>query len=267
MNAVSPELDRRFRDAAAAEGLLDAAFDFVDSPVGPLLVATSAHGLCRISYDADPERELEQLARDFGVRVLRSAKPIDPARRELDEYFEGKRHTFDLPVDVARLADFNRRVREPRGFFLPNTARALDFKALGGRAHFSCIPVPRIELRPGQLVLMTIRSHDQFNTTVYDVNDRYRGVFNHRHVLFMHPADLEARGLHTGDKVRITSHFRGATRQASGFTVLAYDTPRQSAAAYFPEANVLVPVDHFADKSRTPASKSVVITVTPEAGA
>ena len=110
MNAVSPELDRRFRDAAAAEGLLDAAFDFVDSPVGPLLVATSARGLCRISYDADPERELEQLARDFGVRVLRSAKPIDPARRELDEYFEGKRHTFDLPVDVARLADFNRRV-------------------------------------------------------------------------------------------------------------------------------------------------------------
>ena len=90
MNAVSPELDRRFRDAAAAEGLLDAAFDFVDSPVGPLLVATSARGLCRISYDADPERELEQLARDFGVRVLRSAKPIDPARRELDEYFEGK---------------------------------------------------------------------------------------------------------------------------------------------------------------------------------
>ena len=110
MNAVSPELDRRFRDTAAAEGLLDAAFDFVDSPVGRLLVATSAHGLCRISYDADPERELEQLARDFGVRVLRSAKPIDPARRELDEYFEGKRHTFDLPIDVARLADFNRRV-------------------------------------------------------------------------------------------------------------------------------------------------------------
>ena len=110
MNAVSPELDRRFRDAAAEEGLLDAAFDFVDSPVGPLLVATSARGLCRISYDADPERELEQLARDFGVRVLRSAKPIDPARRELDEYFEGKRHTFDLPIDVALLADFNRRV-------------------------------------------------------------------------------------------------------------------------------------------------------------
>ena len=110
MNAVSPDLDRRFRDAAADEGLLDAAYDFVDSPVGPLFVAASERGVCRISYDAEPERELDRLARDFGVRVLRSAKAIDPARRELDEYFEGKRHDFDLPLDVALLADFNRRV-------------------------------------------------------------------------------------------------------------------------------------------------------------
>jgi methylated-DNA-[protein]-cysteine S-methyltransferase len=110
MNAVSPDLDRRFRDAAAEGGLLDAAYDFVDSPVGPLLVATSNRGLCRISYDAEPERELERLARDFGVRVLRSPKPIDAARRELDEYFEGTRREFDLPLDVALVADFNRRV-------------------------------------------------------------------------------------------------------------------------------------------------------------
>jgi methylated-DNA-[protein]-cysteine S-methyltransferase len=110
MNAVSPDLDRRFRTAAAEAGLLDVAYDLVDSPVGSLLVATSPRGLCRISYDADPEREVEQLARAFGLRVLRSPKPIDAARRELDEYFEGKRHGFDLPVDVALLADFNRRV-------------------------------------------------------------------------------------------------------------------------------------------------------------
>jgi methylated-DNA-[protein]-cysteine S-methyltransferase len=110
MNAVSPDLDRRFRDAAAQEGLLDAAYDLVDSPVGPLFVATSKRGICRISYDAEPEREVERLASTFGLRVLRSPKPIDAARRELDEYFEGKRRTFDLPVDVALLADFNRRV-------------------------------------------------------------------------------------------------------------------------------------------------------------
>jgi methylated-DNA-[protein]-cysteine S-methyltransferase len=110
MTAVSSDLDRRFRDAAAKEGLLDAAYDFVDSPVGPLFVAASDQGLCRISYDAEPERELDRLSRDFGLRVLRSAKPIDTARRELDEYFEGQRHSFDLPVDVRLLAEFNRRV-------------------------------------------------------------------------------------------------------------------------------------------------------------
>jgi methylated-DNA-[protein]-cysteine S-methyltransferase len=110
MSTVSTDLDRRFRDAAAREGLLDAAYDFVDSPIGPLFVAASQQGLCRISYDSEPERELDRLSRDFGVRVLRSAKPIDAARRELDEYFEGERRTFDLPVDVRLLADFNRRV-------------------------------------------------------------------------------------------------------------------------------------------------------------
>lgn len=110
MNPVSPELDRRFRDAAASENLLDVAYDFVDSPVGSLLVAATERGLCRISYDAEPEQELERLARSFGVRVLRSPQPIDTARRELGEYFEGTRRRFDLPVDVALLADFNRRV-------------------------------------------------------------------------------------------------------------------------------------------------------------
>jgi methylated-DNA-[protein]-cysteine S-methyltransferase len=110
MNTVSPTLDRRFRDAAAHEGLLDAAYDLVDTPIGKLLVATTQRGLCRIVYDAEPDREVEHLAKAFGVRVLRSAKPIDPARRELDEYFAGKRQVFDLPVDVAFLAEFNRRV-------------------------------------------------------------------------------------------------------------------------------------------------------------
>jgi len=110
MTTVTPELDRLFRDAAAREQLLDVAYDFVDSPIGTLLVAGTERGLCRISYDADPERELEQLARSFGVRVLRSPMPLDPARRELDEYFHGRRRAFDVDVDVALLADFNRRV-------------------------------------------------------------------------------------------------------------------------------------------------------------
>jgi methylated-DNA-[protein]-cysteine S-methyltransferase len=110
VSTVSPDLDRRFREAAAAQGLLDAAYDLVDTPLGTLLVATTERGLCRIAYDAEPDLEVERLAKAFGVRVLRAAKPIDPARRELDEYFDGKRHSFELPVDVGLIAGFNRRV-------------------------------------------------------------------------------------------------------------------------------------------------------------
>jgi methylated-DNA-[protein]-cysteine S-methyltransferase len=110
VTAVTPELDRRFRDAAARESLLDVAYDLVDTPIGTLLIATTDRGFCRIAFDPDPDRELEHLARAFGVRVLRSAQPIDPARRQLDEYFEGRRQGFELPVDIALLADFNRRV-------------------------------------------------------------------------------------------------------------------------------------------------------------
>jgi molybdopterin-dependent oxidoreductase alpha subunit len=183
--------------------------------------------------------------------------------------WEGLSRDYDavrelISETIPGFADFNRRVREARGFFLPNPARALDFKSLGGRAHFTRIPVPRIELAAGQLLLMTIRSHDQFNTTVYDLNDRYRGVHNHRHVLLMNAADLRARGLEAGERVVITSHFRGEKRRATGFTVAEYDIPRACAAAYFPEANALVPLDQFAEKSRTPASKSVVISIERE---
>ena len=110
MTPVSEELDLRFRDAAAREQLLDVAYDVVDTPVGALLVAGTERGLCRIAYDAEPEGELDRLARSFGVRVLRSARPIDTARRQLDEYFDGTRQRFDLPVDLKLLADFNRRV-------------------------------------------------------------------------------------------------------------------------------------------------------------
>jgi methylated-DNA-[protein]-cysteine S-methyltransferase len=110
VNPVSPELDRRFRDAAASEHLLDVAYDLVDTPIGTLLIAATERGLCRIAYDAESEQELDRLAGAFGVRVLRSASPIDPARRQLDEYFEGKRLRFDLAVDLGLQAGFNRRV-------------------------------------------------------------------------------------------------------------------------------------------------------------
>ena len=103
---VSRELDNRFRDAAAAEGLLDVAYDLIDTPVGRLLVAVTDHGLCEISYDADPEAEEERLARLFGARVLRSPRPTDETRRQLDEYFAGKRHEFELEIDLRPTREF-----------------------------------------------------------------------------------------------------------------------------------------------------------------
>jgi methylated-DNA-[protein]-cysteine S-methyltransferase len=112
---VSPELDTRFRAAAAEEGLLDVAYDVVDSPVGDLFVGVSDRGLCVISYENDPDAQLERLARSFGSRVLRSPRPVDPARRQLDEYFEGKRRRFDLAVDLRLARDFGRTVLEELG--------------------------------------------------------------------------------------------------------------------------------------------------------
>ena len=110
---VSESLDDRFRAAAAAEGLLDVAYDVLDdTPVGTLLVGVTDHGVCRISFDPDPERELEELARMHGSRVLRSARPVDRLRRELDEYFAGRRRHFDLEPDIRVVPEFNRRVLE-----------------------------------------------------------------------------------------------------------------------------------------------------------
>jgi len=107
---VSPELDDRFRDAAAASGLLDVAYDVVDTPVGHLFVATTERGLCTISYDPETDRIVDRLARALGTRVLRTARPVDPVRRQLDEYFERTRTEFDLPLDLRLTADFSRRV-------------------------------------------------------------------------------------------------------------------------------------------------------------
>jgi methylated-DNA-[protein]-cysteine S-methyltransferase len=115
VTTVPSALDNRFRTAAAKEGLLDVAYDLIDSPVGELFVGVSERGLCVISYDTDPELQLERLARGFGSRVLRSARPVDQAARQLDEYFAGKRRRFDLPVDLRLSRDFGRIVLEELG--------------------------------------------------------------------------------------------------------------------------------------------------------
>ncbi len=164
---------------------------------------------------------------------------------------------------VPGFEDFNRRVRNDEGFHLPNAASALEFRTDSGKAQFSVHPIPRHDLAPGQFLMMTMRSHDQYNTTIYGLDDRYRGVENGRRVVFLNAEDVAEAGLEEGQRVNLISEFAGQERVAHGFLIVPYGIPRRCAATYYPETNVLVPVDSVADKSNTPTSKSVVIRLVP----
>jgi anaerobic selenocysteine-containing dehydrogenase len=164
---------------------------------------------------------------------------------------------------VPGFDDYNTRVRKSGGFHLPNAARNRVFKTPSGKAQFTVHQLPEHNLAPEQFLMMTIRSHDQFNTSVYSLNDRYRGISNGRRVVFLNEEDIAGAGLHARQAVDLVSHFEGEERIARRFVVVPYDIPRRCAATYFPEANVLVPVRSVAEKSNTPASKSVVISIRP----
>jgi molybdopterin-dependent oxidoreductase alpha subunit len=162
---------------------------------------------------------------------------------------------------IPGFEEYNLRVRQPGGFYLPNNAREGRFKTATGKANFTVHKLPRLELGPEQLLMMTIRSHDQFNTTIYGLDDRYRGIYNERRVVLMNPSDIERFGLKDKEVVDLVSHFEGQERIARRFIVVPFSIPPRCAATYFPETNVLVPIGSVAEKSNTPASKSVVISV------
>jgi molybdopterin-dependent oxidoreductase alpha subunit len=155
---------------------------------------------------------------------------------------------------------FNSRIAQGP-FYLPNPARERRFVTSTGKAHFAVAPISSHDLGADRYILMTIRSHDQFNTTIYGLHDRYRGVHGGRRVLFMNPADLEARGWSANARVDITSHFGNERRMARRFQLVPYAIPRRCVAAYFPEANVLVPLGSVADESNTPTYKSIHVTL------
>ncbi len=164
---------------------------------------------------------------------------------------------------VPGFADFNARVRTPSGFQLPNVARDRTFANTGGRAKLTVATPPDLRLPPGRLRMMTIRSHDQYNTTIYGLDDRYRGVRGERRVVFMSSADMIERHLVERQIVDLVSEWTDGERLAESFIVVPYDLPRGNCATYFPEANALVPLDSVADKSNTPTSKSVIVRVVP----
>ncbi len=162
---------------------------------------------------------------------------------------------------VPGFEDYNSRVSEPGGFYLPNPAKRRVWETPSGKAEFSLAGMDAFQVAKGRLVLQTIRSHDQFNTTIYGMNDRYRGIGGARRIVFINPGDLAERGIAPCDQVDLTSYWQDEIRIARSFTAIPYDMPRGSAAAYFPEANVLVPAGSQAEGSGTPTSKSVEIEV------
>jgi molybdopterin-dependent oxidoreductase alpha subunit len=161
--------------------------------------------------------------------------------------------------------DYNERVRRGSGFYLPNAPRDGVFPTATNKANFTVHELPVHKFAPGELIMMTIRTHDQFNTTVYGLEDRYRGIHNERRVILMNPEDVRKRDLQTGQIVDLTSHSDDGERYARHFIVVPYDIPSGCAATYFPETNVLVSIDSTADRSNTPVSKFVRITVAPHA--
>ncbi len=162
---------------------------------------------------------------------------------------------------VPGFADFNERVRTPNGFQLPNGGRDRTFAAVGGRAKFTVSHPPDLALPPGRLRMMTMRSHDQYNTTIYGLDDRYRGVRGERRVVYVHPADMVERDLVERQLVDLVSEWHDGERVAEAFIVIPYDLPRGNCCTYFPEANPLIPRDSVADRSRTPTSKSVIVRI------
>jgi anaerobic selenocysteine-containing dehydrogenase len=167
---------------------------------------------------------------------------------------------------IPGFENFNARLAKEKFFYLPNAAKQRIFKTSSGKAKFTVCPIPKHELKPDEFLLTTIRSHDQFNSTIYGLNDRYRGVFDGRRVLFLHPLDMEARNLRAGQIVDIYSHFEGEVRKAPRFAIVPYAIARRSAAAYYPETNVLIPIRSVAAKSNQPASKCIRITLDPADG-
>ncbi len=175
-----------------------------------------------------------------------------------DNYDQIRNH---IEATIPGFESYNKRVRKPGGFDLPNGARTGDFTTPSGKAHFTVNPLPDNQVAAGHLVMMTVRTHDQFNTTIYGMDDRYRGVLNERRVVLMNPADMAEKDLKKEEVIHLKSHFKGEERMARNFKVVPYNIAKGCVGTYFPEANVLVPIGSVAKGSNTPVSKFVEVEI------
>lgn len=166
-----------------------------------------------------------------------------------------------VEATINGFEDYNKRVRNPGGFYLPNGARERKFNTHNGKANFTVNAVPSKTVADNHLIMMTIRTHDQYNTTIYGMDDRYRGILNERRVVLMNEEDMKARSLKQLDVVNLVGHYKGKKRHANQFKVVKYDIAKGCVATYFPEANVLVPIESTAKTSNTPVSKFIEVSV------
>ena len=173
------------------------------------------------------------------------------------QHYDNVRNAIEKTI--AGFDNYNERVREPGGFYLPNGSREGKFNTFSGKANFNVAQVTFNKLDDDELLMMTIRTHDQFNTTIYGLDDRYRGIYNERRVVLMNEKDIAKLGYQAGDVVDLYNYHDGVERVAHKFMIVAYNIPEQCCATYFPETNVLVPINSVADKSNTPTSKYVVL--------
>ncbi|MBL9162770.1 MAG: FdhF/YdeP family oxidoreductase [Planctomycetaceae bacterium] len=200
--------------------------------------------------------------------VCRMAHAVLGTRTTID--WQSWADDYDLVRDaIAKVIpgchDYNARVRHSGGFYLPNPPRENVYHTTSGKANFTVNAIPKHQLQPDQFVMTTVRSHDQFNTSIYGMHDRYRGLHNERRIVMLNREDLKEQGLAPKQIVDITSHWEGQTRTACGFVVVEYPIPRRCAAMYYPEANVLIPIGSTEPSSNCPTFKHTVITIKPAA--
>jgi anaerobic selenocysteine-containing dehydrogenase len=195
------------------------------------------------------------------AHALFGSTPAIDWRGMAEDYRVIRRHISHV---VPGFHAFEDRVQHPGGFQLPNAARdAREFETSTGKAHVTSNPLTAVAVPPGHLLLQTLRSHDQFNTTIYGYDDRYRGIRHGRNVVFVNPEDLSALGFADGEQVDLVSVSDDGERRLAGLRAVAYPTSVGCAATYYPEANVLVSLDATADESNTPVSKSLVVRLEP----
>ncbi|PDT26795.1 CbbBc protein [Rhizobium sp. L9] len=222
------------------------------------------HGSAGINRPASPHL-LSEVAIIAGIAQATVGSSVVDWAELANDYDRIRDH---IAATIPGFENYNARLRKPRGFHLRNSAAHREWQTPAGRAAFSCPALPeetvhqRARRGEGRFALQTFRSHDQYNTTVYGLDDRYRGVYGERQVIFIHPADLKAMNAEAGDRVDVIGeHDDGIERIARDFRFVPYDIPRGSIAGYYPELNVLVPLGSAGEESDTPTSKSIMVSL------